>query len=133
MTPDQLRLEETRAWLERARRDLRAARLLLAGDSNAEALFHCQQAVEKAIKAFLTFHEKVCRKTHDLGDLSSQCLALDNSLQPALVQAEGLTQYAWRFRYPGAPYEPDSTEAQEGLQRAEKAVEEVERRLRTRG
>lgn len=50
MTPDQLRREETRGWLDRARHDLRAARLLLAGDANAEALFHCQQAVEKALK-----------------------------------------------------------------------------------
>jgi HEPN domain-containing protein len=58
MTPDQLRLEETRAWLDHARRDLRAARLLTAGDAHAEALFHCQQAVEKALKAFLTFHQK---------------------------------------------------------------------------
>ncbi len=58
MTPDQLRLDETHAWLGRARRDLRAARLLVAGDAYAEALFHCQQAVEKAMKAFLTFHRK---------------------------------------------------------------------------
>jgi HEPN domain-containing protein len=38
-----------------ARRNLRAAKLMIAGDANAEALFHCQQAVEKALKAFLTF------------------------------------------------------------------------------
>jgi HEPN domain-containing protein len=129
MTPDQLRHEETRAWLDRARRDLRAARLPTAGDAHAEALFHCQQAVEKSLKAFLTFHERTYRKTHDLGDLSPECLAIDDSLQSAVSQAEGLTQYAWRFRYPGIPYEPDSTEAQDGLQRAEAVVLEVERRL----
>jgi HEPN domain-containing protein len=71
MTPDQLRHEEARAWLDRAHRDLRAAGLLIAGLANAEALFHCQQAAEKALKAFLTLHEKAFRKTHDLGDLSS--------------------------------------------------------------
>jgi len=129
MTPGQLRHEETRAWLDRARRDLRAATLLIAGDANTEALFHCQQPAEKAPKAFLTFHESTFRKTHDLGDLSSDCLALDDSLQPAVSQAEGLTQYAWRFRYPGMPYEPDSAEAQDGLRRAEAVVLEVERRL----
>ena len=129
MTPDQLRHEETSAWLDRARRDLRAARLLIAGNANAEALFHCQQAVEKAFKAFLTFHERDFRKTHDLGELSPECLAIDASLQPAVSQAEGLTQYATRFRYPGAPYEPDATEAQDALQRAEAALREVELRL----
>jgi HEPN domain-containing protein len=35
-------------------RDLRAAELLIAGSANAEALFHCQQAVEKALKALLS-------------------------------------------------------------------------------
>ena len=110
-------------------RDLRAARLLIAGDANTEALFHCQQAVEKALKAFLTFHERAFRKTHDLGDLSPECLAIDDSLEPAVSQAEGLTRYAARFRYPGARYEPDATEAQDGLQRAEAAVREVELRL----
>ena len=129
MTPDQLRHEEARAWLDRAGRNLQAARLLIAGDANTEALFHCQQAVEKALKAFLTFHERAFRKTHDLGDLSPECFAIDDSLQPAVSQAEALTQYASRFRYPGAPYEPDATEAQDGLQRAETAVREVERRL----
>ena len=67
MTPTQLRHRETRAWLDRARRDLRAAQLLTAGDSNAEALFHCQQAVEKALKAFLTFHDRTFRKTQRIG------------------------------------------------------------------
>jgi len=50
-----LRHDKTRARLDRARRDFRAA---------TEALFHYQQAVEKAIKAFLTFHERTFRKTH---------------------------------------------------------------------
>jgi len=87
MTPDQLRHEEARAWLDRAGRDLQAARLLIAGDANTEALFHCQQAVEKALKAFLTFHERAFRKTHDLGDLSPECFAIDDSLQ---VSAEAM-------------------------------------------
>ena len=129
MTPDQLRHEETLAWLARAWSDLRAASLLIAGDANAEALFHCQQAAEKALKTFLTFHERAFRKTHDLGDLSPQCLEIDDSLRLAVSQAEGLTQYAWQFRYPGTPYEPDSTEAQAGLQKAEAVLREVELRL----
>jgi hypothetical protein len=62
-------------------------------------------------------------------DLIPACVAIDGSLQSALDQADGLTQYAWRFRYPGAPYEPDAAEALGGLQRAETVVREIERRL----
>ena len=129
MTPDQLRHDETHAWLDRARSDSRAARLLVAGEAYAEALYHCQQAVEKALKAFLTFHQKPFRKTHDLSDLSPKCLAIDDSLRSTLERTDSLTQYAWRFRYPGAPYAPDAAEAADGLQKAEVAVREIARRL----
>jgi HEPN domain-containing protein len=58
MTPDPLLLDETHAWLDRARRDLRSAKVLIGAEEYAEALFHCQQAAEKAVKGFLTFHPK---------------------------------------------------------------------------
>ena len=80
MTPDPLLLEETHTWLDRARRDLRAVRLLIAGEVYAEALFHCQQAAEKALKAFLTFHDQPFRKTHDLASLGRQCANIDATL-----------------------------------------------------
>jgi hypothetical protein len=83
----------------------------------------------EALKAFLTFHQRSFRKTHDLGDLSPDCLAIDSTLGLSVSQADSLTQYAWRFRYPGAPYEPDAAEAQEGLQKADAVVLEVELRL----
>jgi HEPN domain-containing protein len=130
MTPDQWRLDETRGWLDRARSDLRAAKLLIAGKAYAEALFHCQQAAEKALKGFLTFHQKPFRKTHVLGDLSQECLAIDGSLRAALDQTDSLTQYAWRFRYPpGVPYEPEAPEAGDALRKAEIALREIEHRL----
>jgi hypothetical protein len=31
-----------------------------------DVLFHCQQTVEKALKAFLAWHDRPLRKTHDL-------------------------------------------------------------------
>jgi HEPN domain-containing protein len=129
MTPDQLRLEETRAWLDRARRDLRAAELLIAGEAGADALFHYQQAVEKALKAFLTFHQRPFRRTHDLSDLSPECLSIDETHHRVVVNAESLTQYAWGFRYPGAPYEPGVDEVDREFQKARAVVGEIGRRL----
>ena len=40
-----------------------------------------------------------------------------------------LTDYAWKFRYPGAPYEPTVEEAQEVLALAREAVEAVSSRV----
>jgi hypothetical protein len=36
-----------------------------------------------------------------------------------------LTKYAVRFRYPGAPYEPDAEEAEEAMGLARKFVDAV--------
>ncbi len=129
MTPDEWLLDETHSWLSRARRDLHAATVLIGAQGYAEALFHCQQAAEKALKAFLTYHGKPFTKTHVLSELRPACLAIDSSLDPVLVLASALTEYAWRFRYPGAPYEPGAAEAAEGLRKAEAVSSEIERRV----
>jgi HEPN domain-containing protein len=130
MTPAPSPREESLAWLHRANRDLTAARLLLDGDALDEALFHCQQAAEKAIKAFLTLHQMHFQKTHDLGELAHQCLRIDPSLEALLTPAEALTQYAWRFRYPGTPYEPDRAEAESALEVAHRLTGAITIRLR---
>lgn len=50
----------------RAQEDLRGAEIDLAAAPPllGDATFHCQQAVEKALKGFLTWHDRVFRKTH---------------------------------------------------------------------
>jgi HEPN domain-containing protein len=129
MTTEELLLDETHAWMERTRNGLRSAQLLLDGQMYADVLLFCQQAAEKALKGFLAFHQTPFRKTHELSDLFPEILAIDGSLKPALDQAKTLSDYAWRFRYPGAPYEPDEAEALAALQKAETTVREIERRL----
>lgn len=84
---------ETRGWMIKAAHDLRAAETLAAASPplNAQALFHCQQAAEKAIKAFLAWHGKSFRKTHNLEETGEQCLGIDPSLSEAIDRAVSLT------------------------------------------
>src|SRR5271157_292902 len=110
MTPDELPRKEAAKWLRQAAKDRNAAEVLI-GPEPSRSVFLSQQAAEKAAKAFLTFHQIAFRKTHDLADLGSQCAAVDPTLEPILHEAEELTDYASAFRYPDAPYEPDSAEA----------------------
>lgn len=57
----------TRQWLDLADTDLRAAETLCEDESLTRAVaFHCQQAVEKALKAFLEEKGLPLVKTHDL-------------------------------------------------------------------
>jgi HEPN domain-containing protein len=62
------RAELTREWLRKAAGDLKAA------DLHDLAAFHCQQAFEKALKGYLTWHDRPFRKTHDLVELIEQCI-----------------------------------------------------------
>lgn len=114
MAHDTVRVAEVRDWLNRARQDMRAADLLLTSDEPLPdvAVFHCQQAAEKSLKAFLTWHDRPFRKTHNLEELGEQCLGVDAGLEELIDRAVPLTEYAWRFRYPGEQEQVEPGEAE---------------------
>jgi len=113
----------------RANDDVRGSEIDLAAIPPllGDVTFHCQQAVEKALKAFLTWHDQAFRKTHDLAELGGACIGFDRSLEPVLRRAATLTEYAWRYRYPGEPNIPEEIEAREAfaLTRSSLAAREV--------
>ena len=113
MSPHKTLVAETQEWLGRARADMAARDALIAAGLAAEALFHAQQCAEKAMKALLTWHQAPFKKTHDLDELKQSCLPLATGAADQLATIERLSQYVWRFRYPGAPYSPELTEAEE--------------------
>jgi len=78
----------------------------------AGALVFCQQAAEKSLKAFLTWHERTFRRTHDVEELGKDCQAIDLTLGALIEEADVLSDYAWKLRYPGAPYTPEQEEAE---------------------
>ena len=131
MLPDPVRAADTFGWLARARMDLRGAEVDLAASPPlcGDAAFHCQQAIEKALKAFLTWHDQPFRKTHDLVELGGQVAQLAPELEPLLRSTAPLTEYAWRFRYPGEPAEPSVGEVRGALALAESVVGAIVRSL----
>lgn len=68
MTHGDLPRDEAAKWLLQASKDRNAAQALLTVEPS-RSVFHSQQAAEKALKAFLTFHQIAFRRTHDLRDL----------------------------------------------------------------
>jgi HEPN domain-containing protein len=76
MQLDPVRVAEASAWREKGRKDLwRAeAMLTLEPPDTEDCLFHCQQAVEKCLKALLVWRNEPFRKTHDLVELQRQCI-----------------------------------------------------------
>ena len=77
------KLAEVRSWLKKAAGDLRGADIDMAASPPfiEDMLFHCQQAAEKTMKGFLTAHDRIFRKTHDLDELASACEAVDPTLK----------------------------------------------------
>lgn len=131
MPHDATRVADTRGWLLKARADLRGAEVDLAAAPplTGDAAFHCQQAAEKTLKAFLAWHDVPFRKTHDLAEIGLQCLAVDVSLEPVCRRAERLTAFAWIFRYPGEVAEPPAAEIADALVLAREVYDAVVARL----
>jgi HEPN domain-containing protein len=133
MPHDPVRVADAHAWLSKAMHDLRSAEhgLIASPPLLEDVAFHCQQAVEKTLKAFLTWHDIPFRKTHSLEEIGRQCIGVDPALEPLVDQAVPLTEYAWKFRYPGEPEEPTSEEVEEALQVAHEMLNAVLTRLPT--
>ena len=122
---------EVGEWLQRADEDLREAEhdLKAVAPLTRGAVFHCQQAAEKAMKAFLTATEHLFPKTHDLEVLGTAVAEHDSTLADVLDRAADLTPYAWRFRYPGTPVAPTLQEARQALALAREVYEGILERL----
>ena len=116
------RLSLAREWLVKARNDLESARKLAAEPNPIldTAIYHCQQAAEKAVKGFLVLRDQPFDKVHDIRPLINQAGALHAELADLISEAELLTPYATLFRYPSETPEPASDEFEKALQAAEK-------------
>jgi HEPN domain-containing protein len=119
MSPESLELAN--AWLTKAKSDLATAKLLIEGNERYldTGSYHCQQAAEKAIKAWLTAVEVVFTKTHSLEILVKLCIPSEPGFQQFLNHAIELTPFATEFRYPGEELEPLQEEASRALSLAD--------------
>lgn len=113
--------EEVKAWLYRAGSDLLAARILIEHSALAlgPAAFHCQQAAEKALKAFLVYKGVLFDRVHNLVYLLDLCETIEPDFAALRDAAERLTPYAVEVRYPGDTLEISIEEARQALAAAQ--------------
>jgi HEPN domain-containing protein len=114
---DNEKINEIKRWLTKSQHDLSSAIILMEGDEKYPdiSVYHCQQAAEKAIKAYLIYQDIVFEKTHNLVALLSDCINLDSRFEQWKNVALILTPYATDFRYPRETMEPTKEEAQEAI------------------
>ena len=119
-------------WWRKATDDYKVAvRLFDAGDMPMGIVcFHCQQAVEKALKALIVAQGVVPPKTHDLLALCKQCAMPNRDAKTIRDCALDFMEYAVELRYPG-DYEPDAAEASAAISHAKRVHRVVRKHLRT--
>lgn len=103
-------------WIQKAEHDFKAVTIIL--DSKDEdkpydtVCFHCQQSVEKYLKAYLVYLDVLFPKTHNISHLIEIGSEVDQKLRQ-LSKAEILTAYSVDTRYPDDFYMPTKDEADE--------------------
>lgn len=89
-------------WLRQAEHDLSDAEYCLAGGRHSLACFLCQQAAEKALKAFLYARGAEQILGHSVADLAEECGKLDADFRALRPRAAPLDHYYVPTRYPNA-------------------------------
>lgn len=118
---DETRQQEIQIWIAKGSQDLQSAQWLLESpDALNDAVgFHCQQAAEKVLKAYLTWREVPFERTHSLVALVGKCLPFDETFEDLRLAATSLTPYAVAARYPGDLPGLSKEEALEALDKAQ--------------
>ena len=94
-------VEHAREMVILAQRDLKALQGMLDADTFADEIFgfHAQQAVEKALKAWLTLVGVEYPRTHDLAELLELLEEHAEPILEAFYDLVDLTDFAVQFRY----------------------------------
>lgn len=82
------------------------------------AIYHRQQAAEKAVKGFLVYQDVRVRKTHDITELIEEAAKSAADYAALDDGAKRLTEYAVEFRYPNVQLEPTQAEFEQAYQDA---------------
>jgi len=129
--PDDPLLLLVKQWFSKGNIDYQTAERLLQDDEpiRESIAFHCQQAVEKYLKAVLVSRQIEFPKTHSLAQLLDLIAGFAPALATALADTVPLTPFGVRIRYPGDFPELLPGQEREVFELARKARESVLREL----
>ena len=118
-------------WIEKADNDIASARHLAENMRPLPAeivCFHCQQAAEKYLKAFIVYNDQEPPKIHDLIELAKLCNNFNEDFSLLFPQCEYLSPFASRTRYPGAS-DPEEEDVKIALAYAARIIELVKSKM----
>ena len=86
-------------WLDRVTYDIDTAKAMLQTGRLIYAIFMCQQALEKCLKALLAFREKEIVPIHNLRRLAELANVIQELDSATLVKLDFLSNYCINARY----------------------------------
>lgn len=88
-------------WIIKAQNDLESAQILFREKGPADTLcFHCHQAIEKYLKAFLVYYQIEFLKIHDLWKIAKEVAKKDKDILEFEKELKTLNAYYIESRYP---------------------------------
>jgi HEPN domain-containing protein len=130
---DKMKVEYIENWLKKAENDLKNVKnnfTVKEKDIPTDTVcFHCQQAGEKYLKAYLIFAGIRFPATHSLADLVALCSENDPMFKEIIEKAESLTPFAVEIRYPDDFIVPTIEETKEAYETAKEIREFVLKRI----
>jgi len=118
-------------WIKFSDRDFDTAKYLHINMHPAPLeiiCYQCQQAAEKALKAFLIYSNVKPEKTHDLEYLCKKCMIINSDFDGLIENCENLNDYGSQPRYP-FELEIIESDALLALQDSEKICKFVKNKL----
>jgi HEPN domain-containing protein len=117
-------------WIKKAENDLAIVKVAIEHQPDISDIicFHCQQASEKYLKAYLVHLDIIFKKTHSLDYLIDLISDVDTDSADLYPMAEILEDYGVEVRYPG-DWEPSATDVEEAFQASNIIKEYVTKRL----
>jgi HEPN domain-containing protein len=131
--------QTTKNWILKAESDLKIGEheIIMKDPATDAICFHTQQCAEKYLKAFLIFHGKEVKRTHDIAMLIEECSEIDSDFRSLYeINADRLTEYAVELRYSVTDLDdlfPPIEETQEAITIAEKVKDFVLEKLNDEG
>jgi len=124
--------DEIRQWIRKGDHDLGTAKLtyLHIPEYLDTVTFHCQQAVEKYLKAYLIFQSSIFRFSHDLICLLDLITLKDSDFESYYDSLSELQGYAVGVRYPNETIYLSNEKVEKAMVTAKNVSEFVTRRIK---
>ncbi len=113
------------SWFEKARRDLKTAKVVLSNDDIENALILLEQSVEKLFKGWLIERGWKLERTHALADLLAEVEVHGVPLRWFADDADTLSKAFWLMRYPSDEPTPSIAESETIFSNTERLFSEL--------